>query len=116
MPEAVWCMHCGAGSRMSFIPNQYNFHCPYCDKWNILEKPIYIKETLKTIESGRIKSGISQVGGKYRLMNKLLEFVPYHEFFLSMFSGACWMELNKPRTRYECYNDYESEIIIHMIQ
>ena len=60
---------------------------------------------------GRIKSGISQTGGKFRLVNRLKELTPYHEFFLSMFTGAAHFELNKPRCRYECWNDRESEII-----
>ena len=65
---------------------------------------------------GRITSGISQIGGKYRLVNKLLSFTPYHEFFLSMFLGAAHFELNKPRCRYECWNDIESEIINYLLQ
>jgi len=60
-------------------------------------------------------SGISQIGGKFRLRKRLLEFTPYHEFFLSMFCGACHYELNKPRTRYECFNDIESEIINYFL-
>lgn len=63
-----------------------------------------------------IKSGISQIGGKYRLRKRLLEFTPYHEFFLSMFTGASHFELNKPRCRYECFNDGESDIINYLVQ
>lgn len=63
-----------------------------------------------------IKSGISQIGGKYRLRKTLLEFTPYHEFFLSMFTGAAHFELNKPRCRYECFNDGESDIINYLVQ
>lgn len=65
---------------------------------------------------GRIKSGISQIGGKFRLVNRLLELTPYHEFFLSMFLGAGHFELNKPRCRYECMNDAESDIINYLVQ
>ena len=43
------------------------------------------------------------------------EYIPYHEFFLSLFCGACWVELNKPRSRYECYNDLDSEIINYLV-
>ncbi len=64
----------------------------------------------------RITSGISQTGGKFRLVNKLLEFTPYHEFFLSMFLGAAHYELNKSRCRYECMNDAESDIINYLVQ
>lgn len=63
-----------------------------------------------------IKSGISQIGGKFRLYKELLKRTPYHEFFLSPFCGACWFELNKPRCRYECFNDYNSELINYFIQ
>ncbi|KKN10967.1 hypothetical protein LCGC14_1031160, partial [marine sediment metagenome] len=68
------------------------------------------------VKSSRIKSGISQTGGKYRLVNRLRELTPYHEFFLSMFTGAAHFELNKPRCRYECWNDGESEIINYLVQ
>ena len=67
-------------------------------------------------KSKRITSGISQTGGKYRLVNRLMEVTPYHEFFLSMFTGAAHFELNKPRCRYECWNDGESEIINYLVQ
>lgn len=67
-------------------------------------------------KKGRIKSGISQTGGKFRLVNRLRELTPYHEFFLSMFTGAAHFELNKPRCRYECWNDGESEIINYLVQ
>jgi len=63
----------------------------------------------------RFKLGISQIGGKFRLCNKILNYIPYHEFFLSPFCGACWVELNKPRSRYECWNDINSEIINYLI-
>ncbi|KKK47426.1 hypothetical protein LCGC14_3155290, partial [marine sediment metagenome] len=65
---------------------------------------------------GRITSGISQTGGKYRLVKRLLNQTPYHEFFLSMFTGAAHFELNKNRCRYECWNDGESEIINYLVQ
>ena len=63
-----------------------------------------------------VTSGISQTGGKYRLRKRLLEYTPYHEFFLSMFLGAAHFELNKPRCRYECWNDAESDIINYLVQ
>jgi len=68
------------------------------------------------VKKGRIKSGISQTGGKFRLVNRLRELTPYHEFFLSMFTGAAHFELNKPRCRYECWNDGESDIINYLVQ
>lgn len=62
-----------------------------------------------------ISAGISQIGGKYRLRKQLLKLTPIHEFFLSPFCGACWFELNKPRCRYECFNDKDSELINYLL-
>jgi len=62
----------------------------------------------------RIYSGISQVGGKFRLIKRLLKLTPPHNFFLSLFCGACWYELNKPRCQYECFNDANYEIINYL--
>nr|URC17489.1 MAG: hint domain protein [Lokiarchaeota virus Skoll Meg22_1214] len=36
----------------------------------------------------RITSGLSQVGGKYRLLNTILNHIPYHEFYLEPFLGC----------------------------
>jgi site-specific DNA-adenine methylase len=63
-----------------------------------------------------ITAGISRIGGKYRLRKELLKRTPYHEFFLSPFCGACWYELNKPRCRYECFNDADAELINYLLQ
>lgn len=62
-----------------------------------------------------ISAGISQIGGKFRLRKELLNFTPYHDFFLSGFAGACWFELNKPRSRYECFNDKDSDYINYLL-
>ncbi len=63
-----------------------------------------------------LKSGISQIGGKFRLTKQLLNFVPYHEYFLSLFCGSCVFELNKPKpNHYECFNDKNSEIANYFI-
>lgn len=63
----------------------------------------------------RIYPGISQIGGKSRSLKTILEYIPQHYFFLSMFSGACWVELNKPRCQYECFNDKDAEIINYFL-
>jgi len=63
----------------------------------------------------RIYPGISQIGGKSRSLKTILEYIPHHEFFLSLFAGACWVELNKPRCRYECFNDNDAEIINYFL-
>lgn len=58
-----------------------------------------------------IRSGISQIGGKFRSLKQLLPLIPRHDFFQSLFAGACWVELNKPRAKFECFNDINSEFI-----
>jgi site-specific DNA-adenine methylase len=61
-----------------------------------------------------ISAGISQIGGKFRLRKRLLKLVPKHDYFLSPFCGACWFELNKLRSKYECFNDRNSDIINYL--
>lgn len=64
----------------------------------------------------RITSGISQIGGKFRLLNTILTYIPYHEFYLEPFLGSAIILLNKPRCRYECGNDLNGEIINYLLQ
>lgn len=61
-----------------------------------------------------ISANISQIGGKFRLRKELSELTPLHAFFSSLFCGACWYELNKPRVQYECFNDKNSEYINYL--
>lgn len=114
-PEAVWCMHCGAGSRMAFIPDPLNFHCPYCNQWNHLDHQLYFEKPFTLDQSKRISFGISQIGGKYRLLNKILLYIPYHEFYLEPFVGSGIVIANKPRCRYECANDINSALINYLL-
>jgi len=60
--------------------------------------------------------GISRLGGKCRLVKQLLQYIPArYEFFLSLFCGACWFELNIPRAmRYEMWNDKDGELINYL--
>jgi len=60
---------------------------------------------------GKIRSGISQIGGKFRLVNTIQQYIPFHNFYLEPFLGAGWILLNKPRCQYECANDLNSELI-----
>jgi DNA adenine methylase len=62
-----------------------------------------------------ITSGISRLGGKYRLRKTLLSFTPKHDFFLSLFLGSGVYEINKPRCKYECFNDLDSELINYFL-
>lgn len=114
-PEAVWCMYCGAGSRMSFMPDPYNFHCPYCNKWNHLDHRLYFEKPFTLDRSSRISFGISQIGGKSRLLKDILPRIPYHEFYLEPFCGSGIVIANKPRCRYECANDLNSSLINYLL-
>lgn len=58
-----------------------------------------------------IKSGISQTGGKFRLMKEIIPYLIDCDYFMSLFSGACWIELNKPRSKYELLNDKDPQYI-----
>lgn len=64
---------------------------------------------------GRITTGISQIGGKFRLLRTILELIPYHEFYLEPFFGSGIILINKPRCRYECGNDLNSELINYLL-
>lgn len=63
----------------------------------------------------RLKSGISQIGGKFRLLKTVLQYIPLHEFYLEPFLGSAIVLLNKPRCRYECGNDFDSELINYLL-
>ncbi|TFF90331.1 MAG: DNA adenine methylase, partial [Promethearchaeota archaeon] len=63
----------------------------------------------------KLSAGVSQIGGKFRLVNTILNYIPYHEFYLEPFLGAAWILLNKPRCRYECGNDLNSELINYLL-
>lgn len=70
---------------------------------------------MNKIKSKRISSGVSQIGGKFRSVNTITALIPYHEFYLEPFLGAGWILLNKPRCRYECGNDLNSELINYLL-
>lgn len=63
----------------------------------------------------RLSSGVSQIGGKFRLLNMILSQIPYHEFYLEPFLGSAIVLLNKPRCRYECGNDLNAELINYLL-
>ncbi len=63
----------------------------------------------------RLTLGISQIGGKFRLLKKILKIIPNHEFYLEPFLGSAIVLLNKPRCRYECGNDINSELINYLL-
>ena len=54
------------------------------------------------------------MGGKSKLINTLLKHTPYHERFLSLFTGSGIYEVNKPRANFEVFNDVDSELINYL--
>ena len=63
-----------------------------------------------------LKSGISQIGGKFRLRKTLMNNTPYHEYFLSLFTGSGIYELNKKKAyHYECFNELNPEFVNYWI-
>ena len=60
-------------------------------------------------------AGVKNWGGKYRLVKRILPLMPLHEFYLEAFCGSGVVFLNKERCRYECINDYNSELINYLI-
>ncbi len=63
----------------------------------------------------RLSAGINQIGGKWRLLNDLKANTPMHDYFVSLFCGAMWYELNKARCKYELANDLDSEYINYLL-
>lgn len=63
----------------------------------------------------KITSGISRTGGKFRLVNTLLQYVPQHDYFFSCFLGSGVFEINKPRVKFEVFNDIDSELINYFL-
>ena len=76
---------------------------------------ILTKKFLKLLIMTRLKSGLSQIGGKFRLLKTILQYIPIHEFYLEPFLGSAIVLLNKPRCRYECGNDFDSELINYLL-
>lgn len=61
-----------------------------------------------------LRPGISRTGGKSNLVKRLVKKTPHHKFFLSLFCGAGWYEINKPRVSYEVFNDKDAKIINYL--
>lgn len=61
-----------------------------------------------------IASGISQIGGKFRLRKTLQEFTPNHEFFLSEFFGAGWI-IEEVFTKYSTNANTQEEVKEYVI-
>lgn len=61
-------------------------------------------------EFKRLSPGINSPGGKWRLLLDILVRIIYHEYYLEPFLGSGIVGINKPRVRYEVFNDKFYEI------
>ena len=50
-------------------------------------------------------------GGKYRLADWIIKHIPAHEVYVELFGGGGSVLLSKPRSRSECYNDLDKEVV-----
>jgi len=67
-----------------------------------------IKKLFKEFQ--RLSTGINSPGGKWRLLFEVLIRMPRHSFYLESFIGSGLIGINKPRCRYEIFNDKYYEI------
>lgn len=50
------------------------------------------------------------MGGKYYMLNKLLQLIPPHRIYIEIFGGSAKLLLNKEPSKIEIYNDYDKRI------
>lgn len=55
-----------------------------------------------------MKSPINWVGGKSRMVNKLLPIFPKHHCYVEVFGGAGWVLFGKEPSKVEVLNDFDS--------
>lgn len=58
-----------------------------------------------------LKSPIKWVGGKARLVNKLLPLIPHHKGYVEVFGGAGWLLFAKKPVKWEILNDLDSNLM-----
>lgn len=58
-----------------------------------------------------MKSPISWVGGKSRMIKKLLPMLPDHSGYVEVFGGAGWLLFGKEPSKWEVLNDYDSNLM-----
>nr|WP_281350119.1 DNA adenine methylase [Alkalibaculum sporogenes] len=58
-----------------------------------------------------MKSPISWVGGKSRMIKKLLPMIPDHKGYVEVFGGAGWLLFGKEASKWEVLNDYDSNLM-----
>lgn len=55
-----------------------------------------------------MKSPIKWVGGKSKLINKLIPLIPKHKCYVEVFGGAGWLLFGKEQSSVEILNDYDN--------
>ncbi|MBF7097589.1 DNA adenine methylase [Alkalibacter mobilis] len=58
-----------------------------------------------------MKSPISWVGGKSRMVKKLLPMIPNHSGYVEVFGGAGWLLFGKDPANWEVLNDFDSNLM-----
>lgn len=50
-------------------------------------------------------------GGKSKLCKSIISLLPPHRTYVEVFCGACWVLLNKPRSKVEVINDWNRDLV-----
>lgn len=58
-----------------------------------------------------MKSPIKWVGGKSKLVEKLIPLIPEHKCYVEVFGGAGWMLFSKNKSKVEVLNDFDSNLM-----
>ena len=58
-----------------------------------------------------MKSPIKWVGGKSKLVNKLIPIIPSHKCYVEVFGGAGWLLFAKEPSSVEILNDFDSNLM-----
>ena len=58
-----------------------------------------------------MKSPISWVGGKSKLVKTLLPLFPQHKCYVEVFGGAGWLLFGKEPSNVEILNDFDDELV-----
>ena len=58
-----------------------------------------------------MKSPIKWVGGKSKLVNKLIPLIPKHKCYVEVFGGAGWLLFAKEPSQVEILNDFDENLI-----
>jgi len=58
-----------------------------------------------------MRSPLNWYGGKSRMANKILEFIPEHKIYVEVFGGAAWLLFAKKPSPVEVYNDIDYNLV-----